>query len=106
MANDGDDVMTLWVKKVYIVAFMLSIGLFYIWTSFSRPSVLVIHAFNPNNQITDKVSRGIDSVLSKRTYYHVYEHFMDLKNNNIKAVANKIIIVPRTPNQNFFCAVV
>ena len=78
--------MTLWVKKIYIVAFMLSIGLFYIWTSFSRPSVLVIHAFNPNNQITDKVSRGIDSVFSKRTYYHVYEHFMDLKNNNIKDV--------------------
>ncbi len=81
MANDGDDVMSYSIKRIFIVLFVLFIGLFFVWTSFSRPSILVIHSHSPDHHDSISVNQGIKSVFNKRTFYHVYHHYLESKSD-------------------------
>lgn len=77
--------MKFGVKRLFVTCFVLAIGALFLWTSHSRPSILVIHAQNPAHPLVMDVNKGIKQVLTKRTFYHTYFHYMDIKNQASKA---------------------
>ena len=71
--------MTHSLKKVFLVAFILSIGALFLWTSSTRPSILVIHAYSAKTPWVKNINKGLRKVFKERTFYHRYYHYMNIK---------------------------
>jgi len=66
------------IKQTFLCLFIIAIGLLFLWTSSTRPSILVIHTYDAKTPWVQEINQGLRSVFKERTFYHVYYHYMGL----------------------------
>ena len=70
------------IKKTFLCMFIIAIGGLFLWTSSTRPSILVIHTYDAKMPRVQEINRGLRSVFEKRTFYHVYYHYMGISEHH------------------------
>ena len=70
------------IKKTFLCIFIIAIGGLFLWTSLTRPSILVIHTYDARMPWVQEINNGLRSVFKERTFYHVYYHYMSLSEHH------------------------
>lgn len=97
------------IKRTFLCIFIIAIGSLFLWTSSTRPSILVIHTYDAKMPWVQEINKGLRSVFKERTFYHVYYHYMNLserygETSNTKA-AQKTLDVIKSLKPNFLVLV-
>ncbi len=66
------------IKRTFLCIFITAIGVLFLWTSSTRPSILVIHTYDAKMPWVQEINKGLRSVFKERTFYYVYYHYMGL----------------------------